>query len=79
MLGPFYFVPSDCMKMNSFQLPKVEMPIIAVVGDEDNVPNNIMYEYLKELITLQKTNEDELNRILTKTYGDNAAYPDFRF
>jgi len=49
-LGPFYFIPQDCLKKYSFQLPKQEMPIIAVVGDEDNVPNNIMYNYLYQLI-----------------------------
>jgi len=32
MLGPLYFIPSDCLEANSFQLPAVEMPIIAVVG-----------------------------------------------
>ena len=34
--GPAYFLPSDCLKINSFQLPRQEMPIIAVVG-KDNV------------------------------------------
>lgn len=78
-LGPLYFVPSDCMKMNSFQLPKVEMPIIAVVGDEDNVPNNIMMDYLTQLIDLQNDNVIAVNSFLKLTYGEKAEYPDFQF
>lgn len=33
--GPLYFMPSNCLKINSFQVPKVEMPIIAVVGENN--------------------------------------------
>ena len=33
--GPLYFVPSNCLEINSFQVPKVEMPIIAVVGENN--------------------------------------------
>ena len=31
--GPLAFAPSNCLKEKSFQLPKVEMPIIAIVGE----------------------------------------------
>ena len=49
--SPLYMVPSNCLKVKSFQLPKVSMPIIAVVGlkDEDgnyNEPTEMMLDYL---------------------------------
>ena len=31
--SPVRFLPSQCFKENSFQLPRVSMPIIAVVGE----------------------------------------------
>ena len=43
-------VPSDCLKVKSFQLPLVEMPIIAVVG-EWNQATYMMQNYLEELIS----------------------------
>ena len=48
--GPFYFLPSECLKDKSFQLPTVESPIIAVVG-EWNKATTMMQNYLQELIT----------------------------
>lgn len=31
--GPLYMLPENCLITKSFQLPPVEMPIIAVVGE----------------------------------------------
>ena len=42
--SPLLFLPTNCLKTNSFQLPAVEMPIIAVVGW--NKATAMMYEYL---------------------------------
>lgn len=79
--GPFYFVPSDCLKVKSFQLPLVEMPIIAVVG-EWNQATFMMQNYLAELISWQKSDiigSKIVNELLVTEYGKNATYPDFQF
>lgn len=31
--GPMFFVPQQCIQKFSFQVPRVESPIIAVVGE----------------------------------------------
>jgi hypothetical protein len=33
--SPSFFLPSNCLKASSFQLPKVTMPIIAIVGESN--------------------------------------------
>ena len=50
--GPLAFIPSDCLAVNSYQVPKVDSPIIAVVG-EYNVATYMMQSYLYALFELQ--------------------------
>lgn len=79
--GPYYMLPGDCLKVKSFQLPQVEMPIIAVVG-EWNQATYMMKNYLETLIEWQQTSpigSRVLNEIISKGYGANATYPEFQF
>jgi len=55
--GPLAFLPSDCLKPNSFQLPRVEMPVIAVVG-EQNEATLMMRDYLQTLYDYQIADPD---------------------
>jgi len=74
--GPLYFIPEDCLEVNSFQLPPVEMPIIAVVG-EWNQATYMMQNYLETLFDWQKTSR--LIKPFLRIDGKNATYPDFQF
>ena len=44
-------IPSDCLLINSFQLPKVASPVIAVIGEEGNLdePQFMLVDYLTKL------------------------------
>jgi len=53
------------------------MPIIAVVGDE-NIPTQIMQNYIQSIIDYQTADIDRTNEILQEAYGSKATYPDFR-
>lgn len=55
------------------------MPLIAVVGDDDNEANAIMKDYLKNIIDIQKDSPSTTSDFLTGLYGDKAEYPDFDF
>ena len=52
VLGPWYFLPTDCLKINSFQVPQVASPVIAIVG-EVNAAQYMMSSYLETLTGLQ--------------------------
>lgn len=44
--SPWYFVPTNCLKVNSFQVPKIDSPVVAVVGD-NNAAQYMMATYLE--------------------------------
>lgn len=67
--APIYFLPTNCLKTNSFQLPAVDMPIIAIVGW--NKATAMMQSYLENLIKIQKANVEK--------FGLSENYPDFYF
>ena len=49
--GPMFFVPQQCIQKFSFQLPRVESPIIAIVGEQPyNEGTVMMQKYLEKLI-----------------------------
>ena len=75
--GPLAFLPSDCLKINSFQLPRVEMPVIAVVG-EMNEATTMMRDYLKTLYDFQVT-DPYLQLVIEQLYGSKATYPEWEF
>ena len=77
-------VPSNCLKVKSFQLPKVSMPIIAVVGLKDeegnyNEPTEMMLDYLQTLRQVQEISRPKINSVLQGLYGNDAELPFFRF
>ena len=57
--SPLFFIPTNCLKENSFQLPRVAMPIIAVVGDW-NEATTMMAGYLQQLIEIQSENLERI-------------------
>ena len=70
--GPFYFIPSNCLKINSFQVPKVASPIIAVVGP-NNKAQYMIKNYLQQLTDLQWKHKSTADSWLKKSQDDQEA------
>ena len=72
MTGPLYFIPTNCLKVNNFQVPKVDMPIIAVVG-ENNPAQYMIASYIDELTKLQVKEHGKADSYLKIVTGDSDA------
>ena len=63
------FVPTQCMKNASSVIPRVESPVIALVGNTTEPAMASMIDYMTYLISFQK---DTLAHMIDE-------YPDFEF
>ena len=76
--GMVGFIPSQCFKNVSFQIEKVEAPVIAVVGDKDQPITAKMTAYLQTTIQLQLEFINYIGPEKAKQLGLDE-YPDFQF
>jgi hypothetical protein len=53
MNGPLHFLPTNCLEKNSVVIPRVESPVIAVVGPSNSV-QDALTAYLEQLIQVQE-------------------------